>query len=578
MTLDSPHECAFECVICCESFEDIYECPQCHNLQCHKCILDYAQLEISYPVCCNCKSQIQHQTFITNDTIYEQFSETLKLYYIKDHNSRVSLYRPIVDIIQDIRKYKTYKTAKFACTYIVIMKSLISALMNDYEEAVRSRHNRKINRGDNLYILQVIPKVITAVYDDCPPYDTTIKYIHDIIAKGRITRDTYDRLFTIIDNMDFDIWNIDGTITEYVKISRMRDRRTINEVITDSYEQYRTKNITENTNVKLRDCISPCSQPSCNGGITHDYTCNTCEVKYCDKCLKVFTGDFKDHICDSNDVKTWQMLLNESHPCPACATRIYRISGCNDMFCTNCHIGFDWVTGNIIRRDFHNEHRHAWLNEHRNIHINRGDTRAMVFNDIKYRNIKDLILILYHFSTSFNFDNGNNRVNFENAVDDYIMYNHLCSFNDEKPHIPVHKWISMLFRVGVICSDVCHKILPLLDAFTNELSEKSLKVIIRPRQSLIRRNNADEPKYETVEHSELESLMNISNMLNESGCAIMRVVTDSQLSGVTESRVMSSSIYPRSVKSYTDDLITVIKRMQKIPDIICAMNITSART
>lgn len=115
--------------------------------------------------------------------------------------------------------------------------------------------------------------------------------------------------------------------------------------------------------------------PSCElGFLNENYICNYCKSKFCNECLTVLN---KDHKCKASDKATFKMIKETTKPCPKCACRIYRISGCNQMFCTTCHTGFDWVTGKIITKNFHNPHRMEWLNS-----LNKNESGTFVQGDI----------------------------------------------------------------------------------------------------------------------------------------------------------------------------------------------------
>lgn len=118
-----------------------------------------------------------------------------------------------------------------------------------------------------------------------------------------------------------------------------------------------------NNQKKLVHAISIFRCTICNSGyydINGDRTCILCNTLHCKDCnVPIKRGD--DHQCKDSDKETLKSLLNESKPCPNCKTRIFKITGCDDMFCTYCKSGFSWRTGKIITRSFHNEHRQAWL-------------------------------------------------------------------------------------------------------------------------------------------------------------------------------------------------------------------------
>lgn len=68
------------------------------------------------------------------------------------------------------------------------------------------------------------------------------------------------------------------------------------------------------------------------------------------------------HICNPDDVETAKMLEKNTKPCPNCSMGIFKIDGCNQMFCTNCNTAFDWVTRKIMNgNNIHNPHYFEWL-------------------------------------------------------------------------------------------------------------------------------------------------------------------------------------------------------------------------
>ena len=119
------------------------------------------------------------------------------------------------------------------------------------------------------------------------------------------------------------------------------------------------------------------------------YECNSCHQKYCSKCL-VSIPRSNIHSCHPDDVLTWNEIRENSKPCPCCGSRIFRSSGCNQMFCTNCHNNFDYSTGKILAGNIHNEHRAEWIAH--GTHYTNTDISEIE----KYSSIKFNRLLSYH--------------------------------------------------------------------------------------------------------------------------------------------------------------------------------------
>lgn len=106
---------------------------------------------------------------------------------------------------------------------------------------------------------------------------------------------------------------------------------------------------------------SKCPSASCAGfldGTT--YACGLCELQACKECLEPVGPE---HVCNPDTIASVAAIQKDSKPCPKCATQISKISGCDQMWCTQCHTTFSWITGAVEAGVVHNPHYYQWMRE-----------------------------------------------------------------------------------------------------------------------------------------------------------------------------------------------------------------------
>jgi hypothetical protein len=109
-----------------------------------------------------------------------------------------------------------------------------------------------------------------------------------------------------------------------------------------------------------RSFVRACSADDCRGFLSSQWKCGLCETFACSQCF-VIIGKDKDapHECKADDLATAQLLKSDTKPCPSCASSIFKIEGCDQMWCTQCHTAFSWRTGHI-ETNVHNPHFYEW--------------------------------------------------------------------------------------------------------------------------------------------------------------------------------------------------------------------------
>ena len=111
-----------------------------------------------------------------------------------------------------------------------------------------------------------------------------------------------------------------------------------------------------------RQFIRKCPSEGCRGFLSSAYKCDLCKVHVCSKCLEIkgFTNE-TEHECDPENVESATAIKKETRPCPKCAVPIFKISGCDQMWCTQCQVAFSWKSGTIDQGRVHNPHFYQYM-------------------------------------------------------------------------------------------------------------------------------------------------------------------------------------------------------------------------
>jgi hypothetical protein len=111
------------------------------------------------------------------------------------------------------------------------------------------------------------------------------------------------------------------------------------------------------TKREARKFIRACPQNGCSGFLSTAWKCGVCDHWACPTCHEP-----KDdgHECKPECIETAKMLDKDSKTCPSCAALIFKIDGCDQMFCTQCATAFSWRTGKVETGRIHNPHYYEY--------------------------------------------------------------------------------------------------------------------------------------------------------------------------------------------------------------------------
>lgn len=141
--------------------------------------------------------------------------------------------------------------------------------------------------------------------------------------------------------------------------------------------------------------IMPCPHDGCRGFLSQQYKCEICNLFTCPTCHEVIGYNKTDpHQCNPTSVQSAELIKKDTKPCPNCGIRIFKISGCDQMWCTECEVTFSWNKGSILTNvQVHNPH---FLNRQREINngnIPRAPGDILCGGLCSYHSLRTYILI-----------------------------------------------------------------------------------------------------------------------------------------------------------------------------------------
>jgi hypothetical protein len=119
--------------------------------------------------------------------------------------------------------------------------------------------------------------------------------------------------------------------------------------------------------------ICPCPNNDCRGFLSTRYKCGICNIQACSECREIKK---EDHTCNSDILESVKEIKKTTRDCPNCRTLIFKISGCDQMYCTQCHIAFSWRTGKVEKGMIHNPHYFEYLRTNGNVPRNPNEDRC----------------------------------------------------------------------------------------------------------------------------------------------------------------------------------------------------------
>jgi hypothetical protein len=331
-----------ECPVCCEKMNKStlkpIECNFCNYVCCRLCVTRYVLSGLEPPNCLKCKMHWSEEFLFQNLT--KKFIEST----LKEHKMKLLFEREKGLMPSTQEKAEKYK------------------LKMEYE------------------------KEHTKLY----------KLLLDIQREH-----TKIRVYDLHDEENYKKWCEYKKQIECIKIDMTFVRFKINNV-----DNIKTAN---EKRVFLRGCPSD----GCRGFLSTQWKCGICNVKVCSQCHEIKSthpsppqmyattdatidasvgvseekndngddnvddngddnvddnGDINGciHVCKPENIETAKLIEKDSKHCPNCSAIIYKIEGCSQMYCTQCHTAFNWNTLRIETGRIHNPHYYEWLRKQNN--------------------------------------------------------------------------------------------------------------------------------------------------------------------------------------------------------------------
>lgn len=317
------------CDVCCDSFNrssrSKITCPYCPFSVCSGCSERYLLETTQDAHCMSCRKSWSREVLVNNFTLkfvsrdYKNRRESLLL---EREKSLMPATQPYVEL-----ECKVRKTAREIAGRALMIRG----------------ETDKLNSMNGI---QLGPLAVEHGFDN--EFDALVLR-HDLITKQR----------KVINNLALDVQHLEWY-----------QNQLINRIHGGQVEH------------EKRQFVRACPASDCRGFLSIAWKCGMCDNWTCPECHEV-KGKDKDgpHTCDPNSVETAKLLARDSRNCPKCAAMIFKIDGCDQMYCTQCHTAFSWRTGRIETGTIHNPHYYEYHRQRGTLQRNPGDVPCGGFPD-----------------------------------------------------------------------------------------------------------------------------------------------------------------------------------------------------
>lgn len=317
------------CDVCCETFNRSTrmqtKCPYCPFSACSGCTERYLLETTQDAHCMSCRKSWSREILVNNFTLkfvgrdYKNRRESLLL---EREKSLMPATQPYVELEREVRKTST----KIAGLTVTI--------------------NAQTDKLNAIAGIQLGPLAVQLGFDN--EFDANVTR-HTMITEQR----------KVINTFALDIQHLEWYQNQL--ITRLHGGQVENE---------------------KRQFVRACPAADCRGFLSSAWKCGMCDNWTCPDCHEVKGKDKEaEHTCDPNSVETAKLLARDSRNCPKCAAMIFKIDGCDQMYCTQCHTAFSWRTGRVETGTIHNPHYYEYHRQRGTLQRNPGDVPCGGFPD-----------------------------------------------------------------------------------------------------------------------------------------------------------------------------------------------------
>ena len=185
--------------------------------------------------------------------------------------------------------------------------------------------------------------------------------------------------------------------------------------------------LTKENNVEKKKFVRKCPNGDCHGFLSTVLKCELCNHWACGDCREIkgtTTEEKNQHVCNKEILESVKLIEKDSKNCPNCSALIFKINGCNYMWCVECHISFDWKTLRIEKSGNHNPEYFEYLKRNGAL-VPRAQGDVLCGREID-NNFIDRIMQMYPSILSDGWVERRNRWgnNYYNTITGHTSYTH----------------------------------------------------------------------------------------------------------------------------------------------------------